>query len=118
MQICNLGCLRTVLLISSVNISANDMAFFTNIYSVSVQNNRRIDIATDVYTAANSSYWFSTLPCSCLVAVAYCSVYSRCYAMRSHAKYTVLVVSLQTSYVANKMWSNAEISNYGIMGIL
>jgi len=57
---------------------------------VSVQNNGWTDIATDVYTAANSLQinryidFYIIHVRSWLVAVAYCSLYSKCYATRSH----------------------------------
>ena len=41
---------RDVPIIGSAKISATDMVIFTN--SVSVQNSRRTDIATDIYTVA------------------------------------------------------------------
>ena len=85
--------------------------------------------------------WFLHYPCSCLVAVPYFSLYSKCYAMSGHTNASFvsrkfIIITLQYSgYIvplhhtrkvtgnllhtqAYKMWRNAEISVYGFMGVL
>ena len=57
--------------------------------SVSIQNSRRTDIVTDIYTAIVCIYvdyniGFLRYSCGCLVGVAYCSLYSKHYVTRSH----------------------------------
>ena len=71
---------RGVPIIGSAEISATDIAFFT--ISVSVQNSRSYRYLYSINSLYINGLYIGFLhyPCGCLVAVAYCSLYNKCYA--------------------------------------